>query len=68
MIFTTKENEMKAQYEICVVSKEYRYLIVEAENESEAKDMAWDRVSSGFTCDTKAQDYDTEVYFFGYVK
>ena len=53
------------KYELCVVSKEYRYLVVEAENENDAIDKAWDKVASGFTCDIKAQDYDTEVYLEG---
>jgi hypothetical protein len=55
-------------YELCVVSKEYRYLRVEAENESDAIDKAWDRVASGYTCNIKAQDYDTEVYLEGEVQ
>ena len=50
------------RYEICVVSKEYRYVEVEAEDESEAKDKVWDKVACGLTTDTKAQDYDTELY------
>lgn len=55
------------KYEICVVSKEYRYLVVEAEDDIEARDKAWDKVAGGFTCDTKAQDYDTELYVEGTV-
>ena len=50
------------KYEICIVSKEYRYIEVEAEDESEAKDKAWDKVACGYTCNVKAEDYDTELY------
>lgn len=56
------------KYEICVVSKEYRYLVVEAEDDIEARDKAWDKVAAGFTCDTKAQDYDTDLYVEGIVE
>ena len=55
-------------YEICVVSKEYRYVTVEAETEAGAIDQAWDWVARGLTSDTKPQDYDTEVYLEGEVK
>ena len=55
-------------YEVCVVSKEYRYVNVEAETEEDAIDKAWDWVARGLTSDTKAQDYDTEVYLEGEVK
>lgn len=55
-------------YELCIVSKEYRYIQVKAENENDAMDRAWDKVASGFTCDTKAQDYDTDIYIEGEVK
>ena len=54
-------------YELCIVSKEYRYIQVEAESENDAMDQAWDKVASGFTCDTKAQDYDTDIYMEGEV-
>jgi len=56
------------KYELRVVSKEYRYIVVEAENESDAIDKVWDEVSCGLTCNIKAQDYDTEVYLEGEVK
>ena len=50
------------KYEICIVSKEYRYVEIEADNENEAKDKAWDKVACGYTGDTKAEDCDTELY------
>jgi len=50
------------KYEICVVSKEYRYVTVEAETEEDAKDMVWDKIAYGFTGDTKPEDTDTELY------
>jgi hypothetical protein len=52
-------------YELCVVAKEYRYMKVKAESEQDAIDLAWDKVASGFIPDTKAQDYDTEIYLEG---
>jgi hypothetical protein len=59
-----EDNEMKI-YTVCFVSKEYRYAQIEANDEDEAREKAWDKVSTGFTCDTKAQDYDTELYVEG---
>ena len=55
------------KYEICVVSKEYRYVTVEAETEEEAKDMVWDKIVCGFTGDTKPEDTDTDLYVEGVV-
>ena len=55
------------KYEICIVSKEYRYLTVEAEDEVAAKDLAWDKIACGYTCDTKAVDYDTELFLEGLI-
>jgi hypothetical protein len=52
-------------YELCIVSKEYRWVHIEAESESEAIDKAWDKVACGYTGDVKAEDYDTEVYLEG---
>jgi hypothetical protein len=52
-------------YEVCIVSKEYRWVHIEAESESEAIDKAWDKVACGYTGDVKAEDYDTEVYLEG---
>jgi hypothetical protein len=54
-------------YELCIVSKEYRWVYVEAESESEAIDKAWDKVACGYTGDVKAEDYDTEVFLEGEV-
>lgn len=50
------------KYEVCIVSKEYRWIEVDAPDESKAKEITWDMVACGFTGDTKAHDYDTEVY------
>jgi len=55
------------KYEICVVSKEYRYITVEAETEEDAKDMVWDKIACGFTGDTKPEDTETELYLEGEV-
>lgn len=52
-------------YELCVVSKEYRYITVEAENENDAMDKAWDGLEN--TLNTKASDYDTDIYMEGEV-
>lgn len=35
------------KYEICVVSKEYRYVTVEAESELEAKEQVWELLDFG---------------------
>lgn len=53
-------------YELCVVSKEYRYITVEAENEHDAIDKAWAGLEN--TLNRKAQDYDTDIYMEGEVK
>ena len=50
------------KYEICVVSKEYRYITIEADNQEDAKDKVWDKIACGFTGDTKPEDTDTELY------
>ena len=55
------------KYEICVVSKEYRWLEVEAETEVDAREKAWDKVACGFTGDTKPEDTETEIYVEGVV-
>jgi hypothetical protein len=58
-------SEMKT-YEICVVSKEYRYLEVQAENEDDAKDKAWGLIEN--VLNHKPADYDTELYVEGEVQ
>jgi len=55
------------KYEICVVSKEYRWLEVEAETEEDAREKAWDKIVCGFTGDTKPEDTETEIYVEGVV-
>ena len=47
-------------FTICVVSKEYRYVEVEAENQEEAIDKAWDGIEN--ILNGKAEDYDTEMF------
>lgn len=48
------------RYSICIVTKEYRSIIVEAETEMDAKDQAWDRIED--VMNWKPEDYDTEIY------
>jgi hypothetical protein len=45
---------------ICVVSKEYRYVEIEAGSKEEAIDKAWDDMES--ILNRKAVDYDTDLY------
>jgi hypothetical protein len=54
------------RYEICVVSKEYRYVEVEADDEEDARVKAWEQVES--VLNRKPADYDTELYVEGEVK
>lgn len=54
-------------FEICIVSKEYRWVEVEAENAEAAQDQVWVMVGNGYTGDTKAEDYDTELFVEGEV-
>ena len=48
------------KYEICIVSKEYRWIEVEASDESEASDAAWGQIES--VLNRKPEDYDTELF------
>ena len=50
------------KYEICIVRKEYRYIKIDAATESDAKNLAWDKVASGDAHDIKPPDYDTEIF------
>jgi hypothetical protein len=54
------------RYEICVVSKEYRYVEVEADDEEDARDKAWNQIES--VLNRKPADYDMELYVQGEVK
>lgn len=54
-------------FEICIVSKEYRWVEIEAEDSEAAKDQVWVMIGNGYTCDTKAEDYDTELFVEGEV-
>ena len=53
------------KFSVCVVSKEYRYIEVEAVDEDDAKDKAWDVIEN--TLNQKPQDYDTEIFVEGEV-
>ena len=53
------------KYEVCIVSREYRWIEIDALDQNDAVDKAWDKVARGFTCDVKAQDRDTDVYVEG---
>jgi len=45
---------------ICVVSKEYRWVQVESQNQQDAVETAWKNIES--ILNRKAVDYDTELY------
>ena len=45
---------------ICVVSKEYRYVEVEADSQEDAVDKAWDDIEN--IMNRTAVDYDTNLY------
>jgi hypothetical protein len=51
------------KYEICVVSKEYRYVDILADSEGEAKDQVWDQIET--ILNQKPKDYDTDLYVEG---
>ena len=53
-------------YELCIVSKEYRYIKVEAENENDAIDQAWAGIEN--TLNKKANAYYTDIHLEGEVK
>lgn len=52
-------------YEICVVSKQYRTMFVQAEDEEAARDLAWCRIADGFETTTKAEEFETDLYVEG---
>ena len=56
------------KFEVCIVSKEYRWIEVEANDEAEATDKAWDKVACGYTGDVKPEDTDTDIYVEGEVQ
>lgn len=51
-------------FEIRIVSKEYRWVYVEAEDAEAAKNQVWEMVYAGYTSNTKPEDYDTELEAF----
>ena len=50
------------KFEVCIVSKEYRWIEVEAEDDTDAWEKTWDKISDGIVGDIKPDDWDTEVY------
>lgn len=55
------------RFEVCILHKEYRWVEIEAEDELQAHDLAWDKVACGYTGDVKPEDTDTEIYIEGEV-
>jgi hypothetical protein len=53
------------KFEICIVSKEYRWVVVYAEDEVTAQDQVWVMIGNGYVGDTKPEDYDTELFVEG---
>jgi hypothetical protein len=37
------------RFEVCILHKEYRWVEIEAEDELQARDLAWDKVACGYT-------------------
>jgi hypothetical protein len=52
------------RYAICVVERAYRYVEVEAEDETDAKDKVWADIEN--IINKKAEDYDTDVIVDGF--
>lgn len=52
-------------YEICIVTREYRWIEVEAVSPESAKAQAWSMVDDGYIGDTKPEDCDTELFIEG---
>lgn len=48
------------KYEVCVVSKEYRWVTVDADDDIAAKDAVWAGIEN--ILNRKPEDYDTDVY------
>jgi uncharacterized membrane protein len=49
-----------AFYTVCLVSKEYRYVTVEADSDVEAEEMVIRDIDN--VMNRKASDYDTEIF------
>ena len=49
------------KYEICIVSKEYRYIHVEAKDDHSAHELVWDHLGEHIANNT-ATHYDTELF------
>ena len=47
------------RYTVCVVEHAYRYVEVEAEDETDARDKVWADIEN--ILNKKADDYDTDV-------
>lgn len=50
------------RYEVCVVTKQYHYFEVEAENEAEAREEADYKLDCGYVGDREPDDHDTEIF------
>jgi len=50
------------KYEICIVSKEYRWVEIEAKDHSDAKEKTWDLIIAGYVGDTSPEDTETDLY------
>lgn len=47
-------------YEIAILSKEWRYITIEAETEDEARDKIWESI--GGILNRKPDSFDTDLY------
>ena len=52
-------------YEICIVTKEYRWIEVEAVSPESAKNQVWSLVDAGYVGDTKPEDCEHELLIEG---
>jgi len=53
------------KYEVCIVSKEYRWIEIDALDQNDAVDKTWRELKSGLVWNIKPQDSDTDVYVEG---
>jgi len=53
------------KYEVCIVSKEYRWIEIDALDQNDAVDKAWRELKSGLIWNIKPQDSETDVYVEG---
>lgn len=50
-------------FEIAIVSKEYRYVTVEADDAEQAREIAWGDIENHLN--KKAEDWDTDLFIEG---